>query len=161
MAKMYGRFRLFSVVLALVQLLVLGLNVGGKMTKSGGLFVAVGFFMLLLNIGIVTAAGWASMPVPLKRGLILVSGMTAIAFLLWIVSDWTGGDAGAVAVVVLLLTAASWVGLLLISGRLVSTAAGSGGDGAAGQGAARAPGLDSCGKCILNMLRHSRGAQEK
>lgn len=163
MAKMYARFRLFSILFALLQMAVLALNVGGRLTKSGGLFVALGFFMLLLNVGVVGVASWTSLELPMKRGLVLVSGMAAIAFLLWIVSDWTASDSTGVAAIVLVLTAACWVGVLMISGRLIKAAgaaedvAGAGKGGAAGVADAKE---DSCGQCILKMLRavHPEGA---
>jgi hypothetical protein len=160
-ARLYSRFRLLSIAFAVVQLGVLALNTSSRLSNVGRSLVTIGFFMLLLNVGIVSAAGWTVLSPRMKQGLVVLVGATLIAFLMWLVGDATDRTPTGVMVVIIMLSAAAWVGVLWLMGRLARDAEAvartlvSRVQRAEAQHLPGGPGDggDSCGQCILKMLK--------
>lgn len=168
MSKLFSRFRMVSIVLALLQLGVLIMYANTKLSTIGRAVVTLGFFMLLLNVAMVSAAGWAVMSSSLKQGLVVLVSSALIAFLMWLVGDATERLPVGVMVLIFVLSAASWAGVLWLTGRIAREAnafankvsetlrpkmAG----GSAGGLDGTSP--NSCGQCIMKMLQGNGSRQ--
>lgn len=165
--RVYNGFRALSLVFAAAHVLVLVLYAGKRLSGFGTSVVSIAFFLLLLNLALAGTLGWggtAAAPAlspKMKRLLTVLLVMTMISLAAWLVGDATEALPTLVSLVVAVLVAITWAGVIFVV--LPSALAAPPSDStetppipetppSAAPPAADQKAAVDCGQCIMNML---------